>query len=204
IITMGPYPKDIPFEVWNPVAWEHVPETGKYMHWETVNPEWWVPQGYVVIRCDSRGTGKSPGRARLLSLAEAEDFYDAVEWAGTPAPPWPGGGRGLLRRRRVGRSAALEQRQGRRDGHLVLRDHGVARGGVAAATPSGDRAVGRRGRSLSGCEPSRRDLLGRLHPRPGQPSARGLARRGGRPGGRNSPRGNPPATPAPPGPSPPV
>jgi predicted acyl esterase len=89
IMTMGPYPKDIPFEVWNPVAWKHVPETGEHMHWETVNPEWWVPQGYVVVRCDSRGTGKSPGRARLLSVSEAEDFYDAVEWAGTQ--PWSNG-----------------------------------------------------------------------------------------------------------------
>jgi predicted acyl esterase len=83
IMTLGPYPKDIHFSQWNPVAWEHVPERGPYMHWETVNPEWWVPQGYVVIRCDTRGTGKSPGTPRLLSRAEAEDFYDAVEWAGT-------------------------------------------------------------------------------------------------------------------------
>jgi uncharacterized protein len=94
IMTMGPYPKDIPFEVWNPVAWKHVPETGKYMHWETVNPEWWVPLGYAVIRCDSRGTGKSPGRARLLSVSEAEDFYDAVEWAGTQ--PWSNGKVGVM------------------------------------------------------------------------------------------------------------
>jgi predicted acyl esterase len=94
IMTMGPYPKDIPFEVWNPVAWKHVPETGRYMHWETVNPEWWVPQGYVVIRCDSRGTGKSPGRARLLAVSEAEDFYDAVEWAGTQ--PWSNGKVGVM------------------------------------------------------------------------------------------------------------
>jgi predicted acyl esterase len=83
IITLGPYPKDIPFKDWNAVAWDHLPESGEHMHWETVNPEWWVPHGYVVIRCDTRGTGKSPGRPRLLSRAEAEDFYDAIEWAGT-------------------------------------------------------------------------------------------------------------------------
>jgi predicted acyl esterase len=81
IITLGPYPKDVHFSQWNPVAWVGVPERGPYMHWETVNPEWWVPLGYVVIRCDTRGTGKSPGMPRLLSRAEAEDFYDAVEWA---------------------------------------------------------------------------------------------------------------------------
>jgi len=89
IMTMGPYPKDIHFSQWNPVAWRHVPERGPYMHWETVNPEWWVPQGWVVIRCDSRGTGRSPGRPRLLSRSEAEDFHDAVEWAGTR--PWSNG-----------------------------------------------------------------------------------------------------------------
>jgi predicted acyl esterase len=42
-----------------------------------------VPQGYVVIRVDGRGTGKSPGRIRRLSDEEAADFSDAVEWAGT-------------------------------------------------------------------------------------------------------------------------
>ena len=78
IMTLGPYPKDIHFSEWNPAAWEGVPERGPYMHWETVNPEWWVPLGYVVIRCDTRGTGKSPGTPRLLSRAEAEDFYDAA------------------------------------------------------------------------------------------------------------------------------
>ena len=89
IMTMGPYPKDIHFSQWNPTAWEHVPEQGPHMHWETVNPDWWVPQGYVVIRCDSRGTGRSPGQPRLLSRSEAEDFHDAVEWAGTQ--PWSNG-----------------------------------------------------------------------------------------------------------------
>jgi predicted acyl esterase len=83
IVTLGPYPKDIPFEQWNPEAWETVPDRGDYMHWETVNPEWWVPQGYVVVRVDARGTGKSKaaGRPRLLARGEAEDFFDVIEWA---------------------------------------------------------------------------------------------------------------------------
>src|SRR5262245_7799356 len=72
IIRPGPYPKDIHFSKWNPAAWSHLPDQNEHMHWETVDPEWWVPQGYVVIRCDTRGTGKSPGRPRLLSRAEAE------------------------------------------------------------------------------------------------------------------------------------
>jgi len=84
IITLGPYSKDIHFKDWNRTYdYAKLPERGPYMHWETVNPEWWVPQGYVVIRVDGRGTGKSPGRIRRLSDEEAADFYDAVEWAGT-------------------------------------------------------------------------------------------------------------------------
>ena len=91
ILTLGPYPKDIHFSKWNPPAYERLPEDeqGPYMHWETVNPEWWVPQGYGVVRVDTRGSGKSPGRPRFLSRQEAEDFYDAVEWAGTL--PWSNG-----------------------------------------------------------------------------------------------------------------
>jgi putative CocE/NonD family hydrolase len=90
IMTMGPYSKDIHFRDWNPtVDYEHLPERGPYMHWETVNPDWWVPRGYVVIRADGRGTGKSPGSVRRLSDEEARNFYDAVEWSA--AQPWSNG-----------------------------------------------------------------------------------------------------------------
>ena len=43
IMTLGPYPKDIHFKDWVPPAYEHVPEKGPYMHWETVNPEGLTP-----------------------------------------------------------------------------------------------------------------------------------------------------------------
>ncbi len=90
IMTLGPYSKDIHFRDWNPdFDYDSLPEQGPYMHWETVNPEWWTPQGYVVIRVDGRGTGKSPGRVRRLSVDEARDFYDCVEWAA--AQPWSNG-----------------------------------------------------------------------------------------------------------------
>jgi predicted acyl esterase len=81
-MTLGPYSKDIHFRDWNKhYPYDQLPERGPYMHWESVNPEWWVPQGYVVIRVDGRGTGKSPGQVRGLSEDEARDYYDAVEWA---------------------------------------------------------------------------------------------------------------------------
>jgi len=90
VITLGPYSKDIHFRDWNKTyPYESLPERGPYMHWETVNPEWWVPQGYAVLRVDGRGTGKSPGRVQRLSDAEARDFHDAVEWAGLQ--PWSNG-----------------------------------------------------------------------------------------------------------------
>lgn len=90
IMTMGPYSKDIHFRDWSlDFDYAAMPERGPYMHWETVNPEWWVPQGYAVVRVDMRGTGKSPGRVRRLSDDEARDFHDAVEWAA--AQPWSNG-----------------------------------------------------------------------------------------------------------------
>ena len=63
------------------------------MNWETVTPEWWVPKGYAAVRVDGRGSGKSPGQCEPWSLAEAIDFYDAIEWAA--AQPWCNGKVGL-------------------------------------------------------------------------------------------------------------
>jgi len=83
IITLGPYPKDIQFKVWSRMRPVDTNVDGPFMHWETVDPEWWVPQGYTVIRVDARGTGKSPGTPRNLTMLEAEDYFDAIEWAGT-------------------------------------------------------------------------------------------------------------------------
>jgi predicted acyl esterase len=60
---------------------------------ESVNTADWVPHGYVVIRIDSRGVCKSPGHQAPLSRQEAEDYYDAIEWAGVQ--PWSNGNVGL-------------------------------------------------------------------------------------------------------------
>ena len=90
ILNLGPYQKD---KLWI------VPDTlaeapNEWMNWETVNPKWWVPRGYVAVRVDGRGTGKSPGQYDPWSLAEAVDLYDAIEWAA--AQPWCNGNVGLL------------------------------------------------------------------------------------------------------------
>ena len=53
----------------------------------------WVPQGYVVIRVDGRGSCSTPGLLHPYGSQEAEDIYDAIEWAGTQ--PWSNGRVGM-------------------------------------------------------------------------------------------------------------
>ena len=93
LLTVGPYGKDIHFRDFNPKAYAEIAEQGPYMNWETPNPDWWVAQGYVVIRVDQRGIGASPGRLDPFSPQEAKDFYDAIEWAAEQ--PWSNGKIGL-------------------------------------------------------------------------------------------------------------
>ncbi len=103
LITLGPYGKDVHIRQFMPAAWELIrtrhPEilaqsSGKYLVFETPDPEAWTPHGYVVVKVDSRGAGKSAGFLDVNSPAEYRDFYDAIEWAGTQ--PWSSGKVGLL------------------------------------------------------------------------------------------------------------
>ena len=89
ILNLGPYQKD---KLWVPPPTLEEKATPN-MNWETVTPEWWVPKGYAAVRVDGRGSGKSPGQCEPWSLAEAVDFYDAIEWAA--AQPWCNGKVGL-------------------------------------------------------------------------------------------------------------
>ena len=103
IMSLGPYGKSLPFSsVWFAARWERLladhPEIAEgsscaHMNWETVDPERWIPHGYAVVRADSRGAGRSPGRLDLLSAREIRDYYLAIEWAGTRA--WSNGRVGL-------------------------------------------------------------------------------------------------------------
>jgi predicted acyl esterase len=61
--------------------------------WESPDPAYWVPRGYVVVNCDLRGFGSSDGRGTFFTDAEARDIYDLVEWAGTQ--PWSNGRVGM-------------------------------------------------------------------------------------------------------------
>lgn len=103
IMTHGPYAKGLPFQegyagMWNTLVAAH-PEvlegsTNAYQNWETVDPEKWVPDGYVCVRVDSRGSGRSPGYLDILSPQETRDYYECIEWAGVQA--WSNGKVGLL------------------------------------------------------------------------------------------------------------
>jgi predicted acyl esterase len=104
VMAMGIYGKDAHFEDAFGPQWKILlqtyPElcsngsTGKYLRWENVDPERWIPDGYVVVTVDSRGSGKSPGYLDPFSALETRDFYEAIEWAGTQ--PWSNGKVGLL------------------------------------------------------------------------------------------------------------
>ena len=70
ILSYGPYAKGLHFEDGYPDQWRSMlaafPEIGErstnaHQSWEVCDPERWVPEGYVCVRVDSRGCGRSPG-----------------------------------------------------------------------------------------------------------------------------------------------
>jgi uncharacterized protein len=102
ILSYGPYAKGLPFQVGYPSAWERMvsehPDvaagsTNAYQNWEVVDPEKWVPDGYVCVRVDSRGCGRSPGYVDHFSERETDDFAACIEWSGVQ--PWSSGKVGL-------------------------------------------------------------------------------------------------------------
>jgi uncharacterized protein len=80
IATMSPYGKDVHWPDRYPLYDQT--DQGPHAVWETPCPEWWTARGYAIVRADSPGTGKSPGRLDLLGPTEVGAFYDVIEWAG--------------------------------------------------------------------------------------------------------------------------
>ena len=102
ILSYGPYAKGLAFQEGYPSAWQRMAEehpdvtagsTNKYQNWEVVDPEKWVPDGYVCVRVDSRGCGCSPGYVDHFSPRETRDFAACIEWAGEQS--WSNGKVGL-------------------------------------------------------------------------------------------------------------
>lgn len=103
LMTYGPYGKFLHFKDGYARQWK-IMETkyayalegssNKYMNWETVDPEKWVCDGYVIIRVDSRGAGCSEGVIDCWSPREAQDIYNCIELFA--AQPYSNGKVGML------------------------------------------------------------------------------------------------------------
>ncbi|VVE61244.1 Cocaine esterase [Pandoraea captiosa] len=90
ILSCGPYAKGLAFQSGYKAAWDEMVSacaevasgtTNRYQNWEVVDPEKWVPDGFVCVRVDSRGSGNSQGTLDLLSVRQARDLHDCIEWA---------------------------------------------------------------------------------------------------------------------------
>ena len=102
LMSYGPYAKGLAFQDGYPSAWNIMAErhpdvtagsSNLFQAWEVVDPEKWVPNGYVCVRVDSRGCGASPGYIDHFSPRETRDFYECIEWAGVQR--WSNGRVGL-------------------------------------------------------------------------------------------------------------
>ncbi len=98
ILSYGPYAKGLAFQEAYKGNWSRLIKaapnvlegsSNKYQNWELVDPEKWVPDGYICLRVDSRGAGRSPGYMDVWSPRESQDIYQCIEWAA--AQPWSNG-----------------------------------------------------------------------------------------------------------------
>ena len=103
ILSHGPYGKGLSFQQgrgreWLALTSAHLEvlagSSNRYQVWEVADPERFVPDGYVVVRVDSRGAGRSPGYLDPLSARETSDLCACIEWAGEA--PFSNGRVGLL------------------------------------------------------------------------------------------------------------
>jgi uncharacterized protein len=102
ILSYGPYAKGLSMQEAYKHAWVRIVKaypdiekgsSNKHQNWELLDPERWVPDGYVLVRVDSRGAGRSPGFLDPWSAREAQDIAISVDWAGTQ--PWSNGKVGI-------------------------------------------------------------------------------------------------------------
>ncbi|TMI41806.1 MAG: CocE/NonD family hydrolase [Betaproteobacteria bacterium] len=102
ILTYGPYGKGLAFQEGYKTAWEIMARenpdalagsSNRYQNWEVVDPEKWVPEGYAIVRVDSRGAGRSPGYLCHNNARETRDIHLCIEWAA--AQKWCSGKVGM-------------------------------------------------------------------------------------------------------------
>ena len=56
------------------------PDNTTYENHESPATVDWVPNGYVAVRVDTRGTCAVPGKLWPRSPQEGQDYYDSIEW----------------------------------------------------------------------------------------------------------------------------
>ena len=102
ILSYGPYGKGLAFQEGYKTAWDIMARenpdalagsSNRYQNWEVVDPEKWVPDGYAVVRIDSRGAGRSPGFLSHNDARETRDIHLCIEW--TASQPWCSGKVGM-------------------------------------------------------------------------------------------------------------
>jgi uncharacterized protein len=103
IVSAHPYGKDaLPakglFGYRAPLMYRIMRQRGQarvsaWTSWEAPDPGYWASRGYAVVNCDLRGFHRSDGEGSLLSLQQARDYHDVVEWIA--AQPWSTGKVGM-------------------------------------------------------------------------------------------------------------
>jgi putative CocE/NonD family hydrolase len=106
VMLHGPYGKDTHLrdvpgyygQVWAHMT-EDLPQlcqssSCRFIRFEAPDPELWVPDGYIIIHADSRGSGKSPGFMAPNSPRQMADYSELITWASKQ--PWSNGKIGLL------------------------------------------------------------------------------------------------------------
>jgi predicted acyl esterase len=92
LMSMGPYGKDSRMDSVSAyrASWARLiakypnlckKSSCRYLRFEEADPEHWVPQDYVVIDADSRGSGSSPGMLDPFSPREIDDYATLITWA---------------------------------------------------------------------------------------------------------------------------
>lgn len=104
VMSHGIYGKDVHFSLAFKPQWDNLlklyPDlcrngsTGRFLRWEVPDPERWIPDGFIIVVVDTRGSGKSPGYMDPRQPRENQDYYELIEWAGVQ--PWSNGKVGLL------------------------------------------------------------------------------------------------------------
>jgi uncharacterized protein len=102
LLSYGPYGKGLAFQEGYRSAWDIMARdypdalagsSNRYQNWEVADPEKWVPDGYVCVRVDSRGAGRSPGYLAHNNARETRDICECIEWAAKQ--PWSSGKVGM-------------------------------------------------------------------------------------------------------------